>query len=41
MNKAISFSALLLALASARAEMPALYAGADLALGARLLAEHK
>ena len=41
MNKLISFGALLLALASARAEMPALYAGADLALGARLLAEHR
>ena len=41
MNKFISFCALLLVLVSARAQMPALYAGADFALGARLLAEHK
>ena len=41
MNKFISFGALLLALGSASAELPALYAGADLALGARLFAEHK
>lgn len=41
MNKFLSFVALLLALAVARAEMPALYVGADLALGARLIVEHK
>ena len=41
MNKFLSFGALLLAGAVARAEIPALYAGADLALGARLIAEHK
>ena len=41
MKKFLSFGALLLALAVVRAEIPALYAGADLALGARLIAEHK
>ena len=41
MNKYLSFAALLLALAVARAEIPALYTGAELALGARLIAEHK
>ncbi|OYY95197.1 MAG: hypothetical protein B7Y42_10695 [Polaromonas sp. 28-63-22] len=41
MNKFLSLGVLLLAVALARAEIPALYAGADLALGARLIAEHK
>ena len=41
MNKLLFFGALLLALAVARAEIPALYGDADLALGARLIAEHK
>ena len=41
MNKFLSFAVLLFAVAVARAEMPSLYAGSDLALGARLIAEHK
>lgn len=41
MNKFLSFGALLFAAVFARAEIPSLYAGADLALGARLIAEHK
>ena len=41
MNMLLSYGALLLAMAVARAEIPALYAGADLAVGARLIAELK
>ena len=41
MNKLIISGALLLTFFNARADVPALYAGADLVLGAKLLAEHK
>ena len=41
MNKFLAFGMLLFALATARAEIPALYAGADLALGARLIGERQ
>ena len=41
MNKLIISGVLLLTFLSARADMPALYLGADLVLGAKLIAEHK
>ena len=41
MNKLIISGVLLLTFLNARADMPALYSGADLLLGAKLIAEHK
>ena len=41
MNKLILTSVLCMTFFTARAEMPSLYLGADLAVGTRLIAEHK
>ena len=41
MNKLIISGVLLLTFLNARADMPALYLGADLVLGAKLISEHK
>jgi hypothetical protein len=41
MNKLILSGVLLMIFFTARAQMPSLYSGADLALGTKLIAEHK
>lgn len=41
MNKHILSGVLLMTVFTARAQMPSLYSGADLALGTNLIAEHK